>query len=62
IVVGGGLFGFAGMLIGVPTFAVIYGLISENMDKNLRIKKIAADKENLQIAADEAVDSNEGSL
>ena len=27
IMVGGGLFGFAGMLFGVPTFAVIYYLI-----------------------------------
>lgn len=29
IVVGGGLFGFAGMLLGVPTFAVLYALVRE---------------------------------
>ncbi|WP_253290807.1 AI-2E family transporter [Pseudoflavonifractor sp. MSJ-37] len=29
IVVGGGLFGFPGMLLGVPTFAVIYSLLGE---------------------------------
>lgn len=29
ILVGGGMFGFIGMLIGVPTFAVIYSIISE---------------------------------
>lgn len=29
IVVGGGLFGFPGMLLGVPTFAVIYALVGE---------------------------------
>ena len=27
--VGGGLFGFAGMLLGVPTFAVLYALVRE---------------------------------
>lgn len=29
ILVGGGLFGFAGMILGVPIFAVIYSLINE---------------------------------
>lgn len=29
IVVGGGLFGFPGMLLGVPTFAVIYSLVGD---------------------------------
>lgn len=31
ILIGGGLFGFAGMILGVPVFAVIYSLISEYM-------------------------------
>ena len=31
IVVGGGLFGFVGMLFGVPTFAVIYYLIQRTI-------------------------------
>lgn len=47
IAIGGGLFGFAGMLIGVPTFAVIYSLISENISKRLTSKNIVADRENM---------------
>ena len=50
ISIGGGLFGFAGMLIGVPTFAVIYSLISENIDKCLKSKNIKADKENMTLS------------
>lgn len=36
IVVGGGLFGFPGMLLGVPTFAVFYSLLREWTDARLR--------------------------
>lgn len=42
IVVGGGLFGFAGMLLGVPTFAVLYTLVREWADKKLAQKGIDA--------------------
>lgn len=49
ITIGGGLFGFAGMLVGVPTFAVIYSLLSENMDKRLAAKNIAVDRENMNL-------------
>lgn len=38
ILVGGGLFDFAGVLLGVPTFAVIYTLIAENSEKRLNEK------------------------
>lgn len=38
IVVGGGLFGFAGMLLGVPTFAVLYSLIKEWAERRLKEK------------------------
>lgn len=38
ILLGGGLFGFAGMLIGVPTFAVIYSLIKVWIDNRLNKK------------------------
>lgn len=38
IIVGGGLFGFTGMLLGVPTFAVFYALISELIARRLREK------------------------
>lgn len=40
ILVGGGLFGFMGMLLGVPTFAVIYYLIRELTAYNLRRRKL----------------------
>ena len=33
ILVGGGLFGFAGMILGVPIFAVIYSLINHNFSE-----------------------------
>lgn len=40
IVVGGGLFGFPGMLLGVPTFAVLYSLTREWVNKRLSEKQI----------------------
>ena len=43
IVVGGGLFGFPGMLLGVPTFAVLYSLMREWADRRLAKKGINAD-------------------
>lgn len=43
IVVGGGLFGFPGMLLGVPTFAVLYSLVKEWAERRLEEKGIHAD-------------------
>lgn len=43
IMVGGGLFGFAGMLLGVPTFAVIYYLVSRVVNYALRRRKLPED-------------------
>ena len=40
IMVGGGLFGFAGMLLGVPVFAVIYYIIQRVIYRFLRKKKL----------------------
>ena len=40
IVTCGGLFGFPGMILGVPTFAVLYALVREWVNKRLRAKKI----------------------
>ena len=39
ITVGGGLFGFAGMLLGLPTFSVIYSLLREEMNRRVRLKR-----------------------
>ena len=36
IILGAGLFGFWGMLLGVPVFVVIYTAINNNIDKKLR--------------------------
>lgn len=52
IIIGGGLFGIIGMLIGVPTFAVIYSLVSEGLVERLKVKNIAIDAENFNIILD----------
>lgn len=41
ILVGGGFFGFAGMILGVPIFAVIYSLINEYISYLLEKKKLS---------------------
>ncbi|MGO5053611.1 AI-2E family transporter [Lachnospiraceae bacterium LCP25S3_G4] len=40
ILLGGGLFGFVGMIIGVPTFAVIYYIVGMIIDQKLEKKKL----------------------
>ena len=42
ILVGNGLFGLVGMLIGVPSFAFLYSVVSENISDNLKEKGIDA--------------------
>ena len=39
ILVFGGIFGFGGMLLGVPIFAVLYSLISDGIDRRLAKKR-----------------------
>lgn len=41
ILVGGGLFGFAGMLLGVPIFAVIYSLVNEFITYQLESRNLS---------------------
>ncbi len=43
ITVAGGLFGFAGMLLGVPVFAVIYMLVNDYVIARLKQKKMPAE-------------------
>lgn len=43
IFIGGGLFGFIGMLIGVPAFAVIYTLFKTAVDEKLVQKNLSTD-------------------
>ncbi len=40
IIIGGGLFGFAGMLLAVPIFAIIYMLFKEFLEGKLRKKQL----------------------
>lgn len=39
ITVGGGLFNFVGMLLGLPTFSVLYTLLREEMNHRVEMKK-----------------------
>ncbi len=43
ILVGGGLFGFAGMVLGVPVFAVLYSLLNEFIAYRLEGKELSSD-------------------
>ena len=59
IFVGGGLFGFAGMLLGVPAFAVLYALFSEfiaNLLKKKRLSHRTRDYHNLDVHNPPAAD------
>lgn len=54
IIVGGGLFGFPGMVLGVPSFAVLYALVSECVSTRLREKGIDAEGSPLPVDPQEA--------
>lgn len=56
ILLGGGLFGFAGMILGVPTFAVIYYIV--NMLINHRLEKRKLPIETAAYGEKSYVDSN----
>jgi len=55
IVVGGGLFGFFGMLLGVPTFAVLYSLVREWANERPVKKGIDANGDPLEEKGNPAV-------
>ena len=44
----GGLFGFVGMIIAVPAFAVIYDLISRAVHRSLRLRKLPMETDEYQ--------------
>lgn len=52
IIAAGGIFGFAGMLLGVPTFAVIYYIAGEIVSYKLKKRNLPSDTESY-IKADE---------
>ena len=43
ITIAASLFGFAGMILGVPVFAIIYMLISDSINNKLRKKNLTTD-------------------
>ncbi len=43
ILVGGGIFGFLGMIVGIPIFAVIYAYTCYNINKRLKKKGLSTD-------------------
>ena len=43
IIIGGGLFGFVGMLLAVPVFAILYMLFKEFIENKLRRKSLPED-------------------
>ena len=45
IIVGAGIFGFWGMLLGVPVFVVIYTMINEGITRKLRHSDLPVEKE-----------------
>ncbi len=53
IVIGGGLFGFAGMLLGVPVFGTVYAIVRSVIDVRLK-------KRNLPVPSSAYADAPEG--
>ena len=49
VLVGGGLFGFIGMVIGIPIFAVIYYYISRQLNRKLERKGFSTDLNDYRI-------------
>lgn len=45
IMIGGGLFGFVGMIVGVPAFAVVYHYTGRSVKRRLEKKKLPAETE-----------------
>ena len=58
ILVGNGLFGLVGMLIGVPAFAVLYSIVSDNIAMSLEEKGLVADEETKTIDYNKAGDED----
>ena len=59
IVLGGGLFGVTGMIIGVPTFAVIYFLLEEWISQRLKAKKLPTSTRSYMKTREEEAAANE---
>ena len=55
IIISGGLFGFLGMLVGVPLFAIIYAAVKYRVEKNLEEKALPVDTASYSKNAYEAI-------
>ncbi len=55
ILVGGGLFGFLGMILGIPVFAVIYAYICYVINKRLKKKGLSLDLNDYKYAYKEKI-------
>ncbi|MBQ9673874.1 MAG: AI-2E family transporter [Ruminococcus sp.] len=55
IIIGGGLFGIAGMILGVPAFVIVYNLLSKNVNKRLKTKSNTPEKEKIGKTTDETI-------
>lgn len=58
ILVGGGLFGFLGMILAVPAFAIIYDLLREYISNKLRKKHLPTDTDYYKNKFDTVVKKN----
>lgn len=59
IIAAGGIFGFAGMLLGVPTFAVIYYIAGEIVSHKLKRRNLPPDTESYIKAEELDISTNE---
>lgn len=60
ITIGGGLFGFAGMLLSVPTFALIYAVTRTVIDKRLRARGLPVETDRYLAAPETPVRRKKG--
>ena len=61
IFVGGGLFGFAGMILGVPLFAVIYSLVRDIVNSLLEKKGLSTSTDDYYTNSN-TVDTNKNGI
>lgn len=59
LLIGGGLFGFVGMLLAVPTFALIYSFTRDNVESKLKKKKMPVSTEYYIENADKLCSNNQ---
>ena len=58
IIVGGGLLGFAGMLLGVPVFALAYAIVKTIVEERLQRKNLPIPSASYAGAPEDFMDEN----